>query len=150
MVRGEAPGAGFQKTKAEISTGEPADFLHAIASAREEGQMLFELSQALGNSLSLDETLSVLAVRLKRLIPHDSIAVFTCKDGYLVPEYVFGENFREFASLRIPMGEGLCGWVAENRKPIVNGNPLVEPGFLKECGSIASPAFRARRTSRRG
>ena len=62
VVRGEAPGAGFQKTKAENSTGEPADFLHAIASAREEGQMLFELSQALGNSLSLDETLSVLAV----------------------------------------------------------------------------------------
>jgi diguanylate cyclase (GGDEF)-like protein/putative nucleotidyltransferase with HDIG domain len=129
--RGEAPGAGFQETKAGISTGESTDFLHAIASARGEGQMLFELNQALGNSLSLDETLSVLAVRLQRLIPHDSIAVFICKDDYLVPGCVFGENFREFASLRIRMGEGLCGWVAENRKPIVNGNPLVEPGFLK-------------------
>jgi len=129
--RGQAPAAGFEITKAEISTDEPADFLHAIASARGEGQMLFELSQALGNSLSLDETLSVVAVRLKRLIPHDSIAVFICKDGYLLPEYVLGENFREFASLRIRLGEGLCGWVAENRKPIVNGNPLVEPGFLK-------------------
>ena len=100
---------------------------------------LFELSQALGNSLSLDETLSVMAVRLKRLIPHDSIAVYTCKDGYLVPEYVFGENFREFASLRIPIGEGLCGWVAEKRKPIVNGNPLVEPGFLKALGASPLP-----------
>jgi len=131
VVQGVAPGAGFQETKPEISTGKPADFLGAIASAREEGQMLFELSQALGNSLSLDETLSVLAVRLKRLIPHDTIAVFICKDDYLVPEYVFGENYSEFASLGIRMGEGLCGWVAENRKPIVNGNPLVEPGFLK-------------------
>jgi diguanylate cyclase (GGDEF)-like protein/putative nucleotidyltransferase with HDIG domain len=131
VERGEAPGAGFQKTKAEISAGEPVDFLHAIASAREEGQMLFELSQALGNSLSLDETLSVLAVRLNRLIPHDSIAVFLCKDDYLVPAYVSGENFREFVSLEIRMGEGLCGWVAANRKPIVNGDPLVEPGFLK-------------------
>ena len=131
MVQGVAPGAGFQKTKPEISTGEPADFLGAIASAREEGQMLFELSQALGNSLSLNETLSVLAVRLKRLIPHDTIAVFISKDGYLVPEYVFGEYLSEFTSLRIPIGEGLCGWVAENRKPIVNGNPLVEPGFPK-------------------
>jgi GAF domain-containing protein len=131
MAQGMAPGAGFQKTKSEISTGEPTDFLNAIASAREEGQMLFELSQALGNSLSLNETLSVLAVRLKRLIPHDTIAVFICKDGCLVPEYVFGENVSEFASLRIPVGEGLCGWVAENRKPIVNGNPLVEPSFLK-------------------
>jgi diguanylate cyclase (GGDEF)-like protein/putative nucleotidyltransferase with HDIG domain len=133
--RGEAPGAGFQNSLGEIAIGEPVDFLHAIASAREEGQMLFELSQALGNSLSLDDTLSVLAVRLKRLIPHDSIAAFTCKDGYLVPQYVLGENFREFASLRIRMGEGLCGWVAEKRKPIVNGNPMVEPGFLKSLGN---------------
>jgi len=141
VVRGEAPGAGFQKTRAEISSGEPADFLHAIASAREEGQMLFELTQSLGNSLSLDDTLSVMAARLKRLIPHDSISVFIRKEDYLVPEYVFGENFREFASLRIPVGEGLCGWVAEHRKAIVNGNPLVEPDFLK--GVNISPALRS-------
>jgi len=132
MVQGVTPGAGFQGTQQEISFGDPADFLDAIASAREEGQMLFELSQALGNSLSLNETLSVLAVRLKRLIPHDTIAVFISKGDYLVPEYVFGESLGEFASLQVHKGEGLCGWVAENRKPIVNGNPSVEPGFLKD------------------
>ena len=131
VVRGDAPSAGFQKTKAENSTSGSSNFLQAIASAREEGQMLFELTQALGNSLKIDETLSVLAGRLKRLIPHDSIVVFIREDDYLVPEYVSGENFREFSSLRIQMGEGLCGWVAANHKPIVNGNPLVEPNFLK-------------------
>jgi diguanylate cyclase (GGDEF)-like protein/putative nucleotidyltransferase with HDIG domain len=130
LDRGGVPAAGFQKTTTEISTGESGDFLQAIASAHEEGQMLFEMSQALGNSLSLNETLSVLAGRLKRLIPHDSMAVFICKDDYVVPEYVLGENSAEFASLRIRMGEGLFGWVAANRKPIVNGNPLVEPGFM--------------------
>jgi len=127
--RGEAPAAGFVVSHPEVPSNEPVDFLHAIASARGEGQMLFELSQALGNSLSLDETLSVLTVRLKRLIPHDTVAVFIRKDDYLVPEYVSGENLREFSSLRIRMGDGLCGWVAANRKPILNGNPMVEPGF---------------------
>ncbi|HTS68830.1 MAG TPA: HD domain-containing phosphohydrolase, partial [Terriglobia bacterium] len=131
MVQGEDLGAGLQINRAETTTSEPADFLRAIASAREEGHMLFELSQTLGNSLSLDETLSVLAVRLKRLVPHDTLAVFIRKDDCLVPEYVFGENLSDFESLRIPMGEGLCGWVAANRKPIVNGNPSVEPSFLK-------------------
>jgi len=28
------------------------------------------------------------------------------------------------------MGQGLSGWVAENRKPILNGNPSVESGYL--------------------
>ena len=50
----------------------------------------------------------------------------------LVPEYVNGDNFRLFSSLRIPVGQGLSGWVAQNRKPIVNGNPSVEPGYLND------------------
>ena len=43
-----------------------------------------------------------------------------------------GENFRLFSSLRIPLGEGLSGWVAQNHKAILNGNPSVEPGYLND------------------
>ena len=52
------------------------------------------VEDAIGNSLSLDETLSVLSVRLKRLIPYDSIAIYCKKDDRLVPEFVTGDNFR--------------------------------------------------------
>jgi diguanylate cyclase (GGDEF)-like protein len=45
---------------------------------------------------------------------------------------VSGENFRALSSLKIRVGEGLCGWVAENCKPIVNGNPQVEAGYFVE------------------
>ena len=30
------------------------------------------------------------------------------------------------------MGEGLAGWVAANGKPIINGNPLVEHGYVND------------------
>ena len=30
------------------------------------------------------------------------------------------------------MGEGLSGWVAQNHKAILNGNPSVEPGYLND------------------
>ena len=43
-----------------------------------------------------------------------------------------GEDFRLFSSLQIPIGQGLSGWVAENEKAIVNGNPSVEPGYLND------------------
>ncbi len=108
------------------------DFLSSIASARQEAQAMFELSQDLGNSLSLSETLSVLSMRLRRLIPYDSIAVFVNRNGWLLPELVSGENFRSLSSLKIRVGEGLCGWVAENCKPIINGNPQVEAGFVAD------------------
>jgi diguanylate cyclase (GGDEF)-like protein len=52
------------------------------------------------------------------------------RDQCLVPEFASGENFPLFASLRIPIRTGLSGWVAHNRKAIVNGNPMVEPGYV--------------------
>ena len=60
------------------------------------------------------------------------MAVYLPKSGVLIPEFVSGENFRLFSSLRIPEGEGLSGWVAQNHKPILNGNPSVEPGYLND------------------
>ena len=108
------------------------DFLSSIASARQEAQTMFELSQDLGNSLSLGETLSVLSIRLRKMIPYDSMAVFLLKDGRLVPELVSGDNFRLLSSLNIAVGEGLCGWVAEKRKPVVNGNPDAEAGYVSD------------------
>jgi len=130
VERGLAPATGFEKG-IENSENE-TDFLTSIASARQEAQAMFELSQDLGNSLSLSETLSVLSMRLRKLIPYDSIAVFVNRNGWLLPELVSGDNFKVLSSLKIRMGEGLCGWVAENCKPIINGNPQVEAGYAAD------------------
>jgi diguanylate cyclase (GGDEF)-like protein/putative nucleotidyltransferase with HDIG domain len=127
-----APASEFESAGRPPSC-EPSDsFLNSIASARQEVQNLFELAQDLGNSLSLNETLSLLALRLKRMIPYDSLAIYVLRDDRLRAEYVNGENFRLFSSLEIPLGQGLSGWVAEKRKPIINGNPSVEPGYLDD------------------
>src|ERR1700728_2212804 len=136
VERGLAPATGFEKG-AENPQPE-TDFLTSIASARQEAQAMFELSQDLGNSLSLSETLSVLSMRLRKLIHYDSIAVFVNRNGWLLPELVSGENFRVLSSLKIRMGEGLCGWVAENCKPIINGNPQVEAGYSADPEKFAA------------
>ncbi|MGA7752199.1 MAG: HD domain-containing phosphohydrolase [Candidatus Sulfotelmatobacter sp.] len=134
VERGLAPAAGFERTEPTNGPVDNADFLTSIASARQEAQTMFELSQDLGVSLSLSETLSVLSMRLRRMIPYDSIAVFVNRNGWLLPELVSGENFRTLSSLKVRVGEGLCGWVAENCKPIVNGNPQVEAGYVVDPG----------------
>jgi len=130
LTNTQAPAAGFEKSK-RSDVPQP-EFLSSIAAARQEFQMLYELTQDLGNSLNLHETLSVLDSRLRGLIPYDAIVIYVCKGDRLVPAYVNGENFRLFSSLEIPMGQGLTGWVAENGKPIINGNPSVEPGYLND------------------
>ena len=123
---------GFDDPAVVSVSGGDSDFLSSIAAARQEAQTMFELSQDLGNSLSLGETLSVLSMRLRRLIPYDSMAVFLSKNGRLIPELVSGDNFRLLSSLNIRIGEGLCGWVAENRKPIMNANPQAESGYVND------------------
>jgi diguanylate cyclase (GGDEF)-like protein/putative nucleotidyltransferase with HDIG domain len=127
VERGRMPGNGFEAD--HKATSNQRDFLSSIASARQEAHTLFELSQDLGNSLSLDETLSVVAMRLRKLVPYDSFVAFIRKGEMLLPEFVTGEHCRQLSSLQIRMGTGLCGWVAWNDRPIVNGNPAVEIGF---------------------
>ncbi len=138
IARGEAPGAGFESAGPQAAKAAPMDFLTSIAAARQEVQALFEISQDLGNSLSLDETLSVLAVRLRKIIPHHSFAIWVCRENVLQPDYVSGDDFRLFSALEIPLGQGLSGWVAENRKPILNGNPSVEPGYLNDPAKFST------------
>ncbi len=136
VERGLAPAAGFAETPATITASHKEhqrDYLSSIAAARQESQALFDLSHELGTSLSLADTLSMLSVRLKPLVPYESMAVYLKQDDLLVPEFVNGDNFRLFSSLRIPIGEGLSGWVVQNRKPILNGNPSVEPGYLNDA-----------------
>src|SRR5437899_12279843 len=118
--------------------GTDSSFLSSIAAARQEAQTLFELSQDLGASLSLGETLSVFSVKLKRLIPYDAIAIYVKRGVELIPEYVNGDNFRLFSSLRIPLGQGLSGWVAQNRKQIVYGNSTVEPGYINDPNNFST------------
>jgi diguanylate cyclase (GGDEF)-like protein/putative nucleotidyltransferase with HDIG domain len=138
IERGEAPAAGFEHAPSSELTTRETTFLSSIAAARQEAQALFELSQDLGASLSVGETLSVFSVKLKPMVPYDAIAIYLCREQQLVPEYVNGDDYRLLSSLRIPLGHGLSGWVAQNKKPIVNGNPGVEPGYVSEADKLPS------------
>lgn len=142
VVRGDAPGAGFESGSAQSKPGSPVKIrtclrgektqsvasLSLLAAATQEAQALFEMSQALGNSLSPEETVSVMASRLHRLIPYDLCVVYLRQGDCLEPRFLDGEHARCFTQLPLALGEGVSGWVAQNGKPLLNGNAGVEPG----------------------
>ena len=137
IERGLAPATGFASSSENdvvpaMAGMAAADPMASIAAATQEAQMLYELTQDLGHALSLQEALAFVGVRLKRLIPYETLAIYIRRDDKLTPEYVCGENLRLFNSLEIPVGQGLSGWVAENNKSILNGNPSVEAGYLND------------------
>ena len=138
VVRGSAPDAGFAESAepaANLSAG-TGNSSTLLAAARRQSQEIIELSRR--GSLRVEDVAALLSIRLKRLVPYDAVAVYTRKGDILLPEFVSGENFRLFSSLRIPLGEGLSGWVAQNHKAILNGNPSVEPGYLNDPSTLRS------------
>jgi putative nucleotidyltransferase with HDIG domain/diguanylate cyclase (GGDEF)-like protein len=128
---GDAPAAGFEAQRATAPGQEPpVRFLESAATARSHLQTLFDEGLGTREMLSSHETLAVFAVRLKEVVPYDAFALYLLESDTLKPAYVAGDNYKLFSKLEIPIGQGLSGWVAENCKPILNGNPSVEPGYL--------------------
>lgn len=125
------PAAGLETPSGGVEI-DKGGFLAEIAAARQEFQTLLELTNELGSSLRVDETLALLASRLRAVIPYGGIAIYTDEGHHLRTRYASGEDATLFSSLEIPMGEGISGWVVQNNKPIMNGNPSVEPGYLND------------------
>jgi diguanylate cyclase (GGDEF)-like protein/putative nucleotidyltransferase with HDIG domain len=128
IQKGEPPRAGLSIEKA----ADTSSALYSIAEARQELQILYELTQALGNSLSLEETLQLLSGQLQKLIRYDAMVVYLIRGDKLVPRFVEGVSAALLSRLEIPLGQGLSGWVAGNGKYSLNGNPAVEPGYLQD------------------
>jgi putative nucleotidyltransferase with HDIG domain len=137
IVRGAAPATGFAEAGAADVPQAAQNATIAIAHAHREESSFFDLCGSLGAALGMEDVGALLSVRVKRLVPYESMAVYMLKQGVLLPEWVGGEHLQLFSALKIPLGEGLCGWVARNREPILNGNPAVEPGFVTSPGSCA-------------
>jgi putative nucleotidyltransferase with HDIG domain len=132
VSRGEAPAAGFEK----IATCETvANDLSAIDRAvRNSGSVRqpIELTARIAASISREAALSSLGASLRELVSCDAIVVY-CRFGQkLRPVLSDSREFALLISTEIEVGEGLSGWVAENGKAIVNGNPAVEPGYVQD------------------
>jgi hypothetical protein len=133
VERGAAPGAGF----ADQST---SDLLSIHRSIEGEAQIarLLSLGERLGRCGGSTEAFAVLREQLGAAVPYDVLVLYRDEDHSLVPQFLDGDGQEQFASLRIPLGMGLAGWVAENHKAIVNGNPSVEPGYLNDPSKFST------------
>jgi diguanylate cyclase (GGDEF)-like protein/putative nucleotidyltransferase with HDIG domain len=150
IERGAAPGAGFVPTHA-VATADNSDgvsgsanpetlkaervaSIHQIAKASQEAMAIFELSQALGSSIGEGEISAMMSARLQPFIPFDCFAVYLKSKETVVAQHIDGPLARAFTSRPIPLGKGLSGWVAHTERPIVNGNPTVEPNLVSGSG----------------
>src|SRR6202035_3799459 len=74
VERGASPGTGFAVD--HVQPGPDRHFRMSISDARREFQTFVEIANDLGSSLSLDETLALLAARLSKAIPLDAVVIW--------------------------------------------------------------------------
>jgi putative nucleotidyltransferase with HDIG domain len=141
IERGSAPGAGFADSHDLQPQKDQVDVILSMESALRELRGLLAIADQFNGALDVEETLALLATRLKRVVRFDAIVIFSKQNRILTPKYVSGEDAEILAKLEIPLDQGLSGWVAENRKPIANGNPAVEPGYFsgRLCSALSVP-----------
>ncbi|MEJ2083325.1 MAG: HD domain-containing phosphohydrolase, partial [Acidobacteriota bacterium] len=101
---------------------------HDIASTHREMQAVYEISQNIGRSLNVNETLAYLAARIKRFVPYSACAVFwsSAEEDRLIPHHVTGMFKDVLEGVEVKLGEGVTGWVAAHNQALMNVSPELD------------------------
>jgi diguanylate cyclase (GGDEF)-like protein len=108
-----------------------------IALAHREIYALYEIAQSMGTSLGVADTMALISAKLTKIIPWSGCALFLQQPGTdtLLCRFASGVDAPQLLDASLAMGDGLSGWVARNRRTLVNGDPRV----TFEAAGIAAP-----------
>jgi diguanylate cyclase (GGDEF)-like protein/putative nucleotidyltransferase with HDIG domain len=100
----------------------------SISEAQREVFALHEIAQTIGSSLNLSDTVTLVANKLKAIVPFDSCVIFLVDDksGKAVAAHAVGEEAELFSSRRITIGDGITGWVIANSRSMCNASPELD------------------------
>src|SRR5438094_3450479 len=99
-----------------------------IALAHREIYALYEIAQAMGSSLGVADTMALISSKLSNIVPFSCCALFLYSDDTetLRCRFATGIEAETIQQLTIRNGHGLTGWVARNRRPLVNARPSAD------------------------
>ncbi|HXD75097.1 MAG TPA: HD domain-containing phosphohydrolase [Vicinamibacterales bacterium] len=99
-----------------------------IALAHREIYALYEIAQAMGSSLGVADTMALISSKLSNIVPFSCCALFLYgeESETLRCRFATGVEAETIQQLTIRNGHGLTGWVARNRRPLVNARPSAD------------------------
>ncbi|MFH0931772.1 MAG: GAF domain-containing SpoIIE family protein phosphatase, partial [Candidatus Zixiibacteriota bacterium] len=98
-----------------------------------EKEILLDVDRLISSSLNLDEVLELILDSLKRLVKYDAAAIFLIdKEKREVGEIkTRGFDPAIVPDLKLKMGQGLVGWVAENRQTVIVPDVEKDPRYIE-------------------
>jgi diguanylate cyclase (GGDEF)-like protein/putative nucleotidyltransferase with HDIG domain len=98
-----------------------------IALAHREIYALYEIAQSMGTSLGVADTMALISSKLSKLVPWNGCSLFLLQaDGATLKcRFASGVDAPQLLNKTIQVGHGLSGWVARNRRTVINADPRV-------------------------
>ena len=95
--------------------GDRRDAFAEIALANRENYTLYEIAKAMGRSLSLSETMTLISSRISSLVPFSSCVLFVRDGNMLRCRFASGPRTPSCSRARsMKEGIGLSGWVVRH------------------------------------
>jgi diguanylate cyclase (GGDEF)-like protein/putative nucleotidyltransferase with HDIG domain len=122
----------------------------SISEAQREVFALHEIAQTIGSSLNLSDTVTLIANKLKSIVPFDSCVIFLVDErtGKAIAAHAVGEEAQMFSGRRVTIGEGITGWAIANSRSMCNASPELDLVGVPEAivkrfrGVLVSPLLR--------
>ena len=104
---------------------EESSGFRSISEAQREVFALHEIAQTIGSSLNLSDTVTLVANKLRAIVPFDTCVIYLVDDpsGKAIAAHVVGEEVEVFNRRRINIGDGITGWVIANARSMCNASP---------------------------
>ena len=113
---------------ASISADSSQAVFEDIALAHREIYALYQIAQTMGTSLGVADTMGVISSKLTELVPFSACALFIHAEASnsVQCRFATGTDADLLRDISLRHGQGLSGWVARNRRPLVNARPSVD------------------------
>ncbi len=113
-----------------------------IALAHREIYALYEIAQAMGTSLGVADTMALISSKLSNLVPFSCCALFLHNEEMenLRCRFATGIDAEIIQQISVKSGLGLTGWVARNRRTLVNARPSAD---LEAAGISATTSLQS-------
>ncbi|HEX7333398.1 MAG TPA: diguanylate cyclase [Pyrinomonadaceae bacterium] len=108
-----------------LGVAEETSVFRTISEAQREVFALHEIAQTIGSSLNLSDTVTLVANKLRAIVPFDTCVIYLVDDpsGKAIAAHVVGEEVELFRRRRINIGDGITGWVIANARSMCNASP---------------------------
>lgn len=133
-----------------LGAQEETSGFRSISEAQREVFALHEIAQTIGSSLNLNDTVTLVANKLRSIVPFDTCVIFLVdeRSGKAVAVHSVGEEAELLSRRRVNIGDGITGWVIANARSMCNSNPDLDlVGIPDEVvkrfrGILVSPLLR--------